>query len=58
MYLIPIYGPSALVGAMAVGAPVPPIAYVLAIVGSLAAAAVCIAIGLRVFNRERLLYGV
>jgi sodium transport system permease protein len=58
MYLIPIYGPSALVGAMAVGAPVPPLAYVLAIVGSLAAAAVCIAIGLRVFNRERLLYGV
>ena len=33
-------------------------AFVFAVVGSLVASAVCIWIGLRVFNRERLLYGV
>lgn len=58
MYLIPIYGPSALVGALAVGTPTSPMAYVYAVVGSLVAAAICIPIALRVFNRERLLYGV
>ncbi|HEX8598992.1 MAG TPA: ABC transporter permease [Chloroflexia bacterium] len=58
MFLIPIYGPSALVGGLAVGTPIPPMAYVYAVVGSLLAAAVCIPIALRVFNRERLLYGV
>lgn len=58
MFLIPIYGPSALVGGLAVGTPIPAIAYVYAVVGSLLAAAICIPIALRVFNRERLLYGV
>ncbi|HYP21276.1 MAG TPA: ABC transporter permease [Chloroflexia bacterium] len=58
MFLIPIYGPSSLVGALAVGTPIPGMAYVYAVVGSLLAAAICIPIALRVFNRERLLYGV
>lgn len=58
MFLIPIYGPSALVGSLAVGTPTPAMAFVYAVVGSLLAAAICIPIALRVFNRERLLYGV
>ncbi|MDQ5823142.1 MAG: ABC transporter permease [Chloroflexota bacterium] len=58
MFLIPIYGPSALVGGLAVGTPVPAMAYVYAVAGSMLAAAICIPIALRVFNRERLLYGV
>jgi sodium transport system permease protein len=57
-YGIPVYGTAALVGKLATGAPVPELAFVLAIAGSLAASAVCVFIGLRVFNRERLLYGV
>jgi sodium transport system permease protein len=57
MYAIPIYGPAALVGSMATGAPVPAMAYVYAIVGSLVAAAIGVAVALRVFNRERILYG-
>jgi hypothetical protein len=42
---------------MATGTPVPPEAYFYAVVGSLAAALVGIFIALRVFDRERLLYG-
>jgi sodium transport system permease protein len=57
MYLIPVYGPSALVSAMATGTPVEPLAYFFAVAGSLAAAAIGIVIALRVFDRERLLYG-
>jgi sodium transport system permease protein len=58
MYGIPVYGTAALVGKLATGAPLPEIAFLLAVLGSLVAAAVCIFIGLRAFNRERLLYGV
>jgi sodium transport system permease protein len=57
MYLIPIYGPTALVGSMATGTAIPPLAYVYAVVGSLAATIIGIVIALRVFDRERLLYG-
>jgi sodium transport system permease protein len=57
-YSIPVYGTAALVGKLATGAPVPDMAFVFAVMGSLVAAAVCVYIGLRVFNRERLLYGV
>lgn len=57
-YGIPVYGTAALVGKLATGAPVPEMAFVFAVLGSLVTSAVCIWIGLRVFNRERLLYGV
>ncbi|HET9495553.1 MAG TPA: ABC transporter permease [Chloroflexia bacterium] len=57
-YGIPVYGTAALVGKLATGAPVPEVAFVFAVAGSLVAAAVCVVIGLRLFNRERLLYGV
>jgi sodium transport system permease protein len=57
-YLIPVYGPSALVSAMATGTQIPALAYVFAVMGSLAAAAVGFVIAIRFFNRERMLYGV
>jgi sodium transport system permease protein len=57
MYLIPVYGPAALVGSMATGAAIPVLGYVYSVLGSLAAAAIGIVIALRVFDRERLLYG-
>jgi sodium transport system permease protein len=57
-YLIPIYGSSALVSSMATGGIVPQFAWIFSVAGSLLAAAVGIAIALRLFNRERLLYGV
>lgn len=56
-YLIPLYGPCALVGQMAIGTQIPFLAYVYAIVGSLVAAAICFVIAMRFFNRERMLYG-
>jgi len=56
-YLIPVYGPCALVSAMATGTQVPPYAYILAILGSLIAAAIGFVIAIRFFNRERMLYG-
>jgi sodium transport system permease protein len=55
-YLIPIYGPSALVSALATGTQLPPMAFVYAVVGSLIAAGVGYVVALRVFNREKLLY--
>ena len=58
LYLIPIYGTSAIVGKLAVGGAVPMMGVVLSVVGSLAAAAIGIIISLRLFNRERLLYSM
>ncbi|MBF6614515.1 MAG: ABC transporter permease [Chloroflexi bacterium] len=58
MYLIPVYGPAALVSSLATGTQIPALAFVYAVVGSLAAAAVGYLIALRFFNRERMLYGV
>ena len=57
-YLIPIYGTSALVSSIATGGVVPANAWLFSVAGSLLAAAVGIVIALRLFNRERLLYGV
>jgi sodium transport system permease protein len=57
-YGIPVYGTAALVGKLATGVPIPELAFVLAVVGSVVASAVCVYIGLRVFNRERLLYSM
>jgi sodium transport system permease protein len=56
LYLVPVYGPSALVSALATGTQLPVLAFVYAVAGSLAAAAVGYMLALRVFNRERLLY--
>jgi sodium transport system permease protein len=57
-YLIPMYGPAALVGQMAVsGGIVDPTALVLSILGSLVAAVIAFFIAMRLFDRERLLYG-
>jgi sodium transport system permease protein len=58
MYLIPIYGPAALVSAMATGTELPAVAFILTVLGSLAAASMAFMIALRFFNRERMLYGL
>jgi len=55
-FLIPIYGPSAVVGAMAIGGVVPANAFLFSLLGSLAAATVGFVFAIRLFNRERLLY--
>ena len=57
-FLIPIYGPSAVVAAMATGAAMPPFALLASIIGSLLASAAGFLVALRLFNRERLLYSV
>ena len=58
LYLIPIYGTSAIVGTLAVGGVIPVMGVVLSVVGSIAAALVGIILSLRLFNRERLLYSM
>lgn len=57
-YLIPIYGPAAAVGTVAIGGPLPPLAVPLSILGSLGATVVGLVIARRLFNRERMLYSV
>ncbi len=58
-YLIPVYGPAAVIGQIASsGGVIDPAPLVMCIAGSLIAAAVAFVIGMRLFNRERLLYGV
>lgn len=57
-YLIPMYGPAAVVSKVALSAPVPALALPLCILGSLIAAGVGVFIAQRFFNRERMLYGV
>ena len=56
LYLIPIYGTSAVVGTLAVGGAVPANAVLFTVIGSLVAAAVGIGLALKLFDRERLLY--
>lgn len=58
LYLIPIYGTSAIVGALAVGGVIPLMGVVLSVVGCVAAAIIGIVISMRLFNRERLLYSM
>lgn len=58
LYAIPIYGTSAIVGALAVGGVTPVMGIVLSVVGCIAAALIGIAISMRLFNRERLLYSM
>jgi sodium transport system permease protein len=56
-YLIPVYGPSAAIGVMSLGGTVSAEALLLSIASSLLAAAVSFVVALRLFNRERMLYG-
>lgn len=56
MFLLPVYGTSAVVGSLALAGPMPEHAVILSVAGSVAASAAGIALGLRLFNRERLLY--
>jgi sodium transport system permease protein len=58
MFLIPIYGTSALVGSFTIGGIIPTNAILFSTVGSLIAAFIGIVIALRMFNRERLLYSM
>jgi len=58
MFLIPIYGTSALVGAFTIGGIIPANAVLYSMGGSILAAIIGIVIGLRLFNRERLLYSM
>ena len=58
LYLVPIYGTSALVSGLAFGGSVSALAALTAVIGSIGAAVVGIGIGLRLFNRERLLYSM
>lgn len=56
-YLIPGYGPVAVISKMTLSTPLPPTAIPYAIVGSLIGVVIGVRIALRLFNRERLLYG-
>lgn len=59
LFLIPIYGTSAVVGGLALGGiGLPANALLFSIVGSLAATVVGVIIALPLFNREKLLYSV
>ncbi len=58
LYLIPVYGTSAIVGVLAQGGIIPANAVLFSVVGSLLATAVVVVVALRLFNRERLLYSL
>ncbi len=58
MFLIPVYGTSAVVGSLALAGPMPEHAVLFSVAGSAAASAAGIILGLWMFNRERLLYSV
>lgn len=58
LFLIPIYGTSAVVGVLAQSGVIPANAILFSVVGSLVATAVVTIIALRLFNRERLLYSM
>ncbi|MCL4262755.1 MAG: ABC transporter permease [Anaerolineae bacterium] len=58
LFLIPIYGTSAVVGVLAQSGVIPANAILFSVVGSLVATAVVTVIALRLFNRERLLYSM
>jgi sodium transport system permease protein len=57
-FLVPVYGPSAVVAGMAIGSALPAFALLASIIGSLLASAAGFLVALRLFNRERLLYSV
>ncbi|MAS37883.1 MAG: hypothetical protein CL610_28060 [Anaerolineaceae bacterium] len=55
-YLIPLYGPVAVISKSTLSAPLPETAIPFAILGSVVGVIVALRIALRLFNRERLLY--
>jgi sodium transport system permease protein len=55
-YLIPIYGPVAVISKTTLSAPLPAVAIPYAIIGSVIGVIVVLRIALRLFNRERMLY--
>jgi sodium transport system permease protein len=58
LFLIPVYGTSAVVGVLAQSGVMPTNAILFSVLGSLLATAVIVVIALRLFNRERLLYSL
>lgn len=58
LFLIPVFGTSAVVGLLALGGVMPANAVLFSVLGSLIATAVVVVVALRVFNRERLLYSL
>jgi ABC-type Na+ efflux pump permease subunit len=56
-YLIPGYGPVAVISKMTLSTPLPPTAIPYAILGSLIGVVIGVRFALRLFNRERMLYG-
>lgn len=58
LYLIPVYGTAALISVLAIGGIIPTYAVLFSVIGSVGAAVVGIGVGLRIFNRERLLYSM
>ncbi|HLV36621.1 MAG TPA: ABC transporter permease subunit [Spirillospora sp.] len=55
-YLIPLYGPVAVISRTTLSVPLPPTAIPYAILGSVIGVVLALRIALRLFNRERLLY--
>jgi len=55
-YLIPIYGPAAAIGTVAIGGPLPPLAIPFALLGSVIATVIGLVIARQRFDRERMLY--
>jgi sodium transport system permease protein len=56
LYVIPVYGTGAVVSTLATSGVIPDGAVLYSVIGSLLAAVVAIAVALRLFDRERLLY--
>ena len=58
LFLIPVFGTSAVVGLLALGGVMPANAILFSVVGSAVATAVVIVVALQMFNREKLLYSM
>jgi len=58
VYLVPVYGTSAVVGALTLGGIVPANAVLFSIIGNVAATVIGVVFAMQIFNRERLLYSM
>ena len=58
LFLIPVFGTSAVVGLLALGGVMPANAILFSVLGSAVATAVVIVVALQMFNREKLLYSM
>lgn len=58
LFLIPVFGTSAVVGSLALGGVMPANAILFSVLGSVIATAVIIVVALQMFNREKLLYSM